>query len=326
MFNISGDTFTIGIDNSDGDKFKISAGALGTNDRMEIDSSGNSTFLGNVKINTENAEAILTISRDGNDLVSGQGVGSIVFPADYGGTPTNYGKIVTYANALSSLRGSIDLKVKSTAGSLLTGLTVYGTSSGVNVGIGIDNPSVKLGIKSAQDSSFDEGIGVIRSNSSQTGYINMVGGAMNINAPSGIPIKFRDGGVENVVINAYGSVVKTVSGVSKGSTQYTTSSTSTYTDILTFDTITNNRSYSLLVSSSENNFCQMYRVSGSVAQNTCLKFELGDSGHAHSKDVEFRITDVSGVRTLQVKAIAHTTQKVINVFDVCVALGDVTFA
>jgi hypothetical protein len=70
----------------------------------------------------------------------------------------------------------------------------------------------------------------------------------------------------------------------------------------------------------------MYRVSGSVHQSTCLKFELGDSGHSHSKDVEFRITDVSGVRTLQVKAISHTTLKTINVYDVCVALGDVTFA
>jgi hypothetical protein len=184
----------------------------------------------------------------------------------------------------------------------------------------------KITSKSSQDSSFDEGIGVIRSNSSQTGYINMVGGAMNINAPSGIPIKFRDGGVENVAINAYGSVVKTVSGVSKGATQYGTSSTTNYTDILTFDTITNNRAYSVLLSSSENNFSQMYRVSGSVHQSTCLKFELGDSGHSHSKDVEFRITDVSGVRTLQVKAISHTTLKTINVYDVCVALGDVTFA
>ena len=79
-------------------------------------------------------------------MVSGQGIGSIVFPADYNGTPTNYGKIVTYANALSALRGSIDFKVKSTSGSLLTGLTLYGTSSGVNVGIGTTTPNTKLEI------------------------------------------------------------------------------------------------------------------------------------------------------------------------------------
>jgi len=40
-FNISGDTYSIGIDNSDGDKFKISAGNLGTNDRIVVDSTGN---------------------------------------------------------------------------------------------------------------------------------------------------------------------------------------------------------------------------------------------------------------------------------------------
>ena len=40
-FNISGDTYSLGIDNSDGDKFKLSAGNLGTNDRVVIDSSGN---------------------------------------------------------------------------------------------------------------------------------------------------------------------------------------------------------------------------------------------------------------------------------------------
>ena len=40
-FNISGDTYSLGIDNSDSDKFKISAGNLGTNDRLVIDSSGN---------------------------------------------------------------------------------------------------------------------------------------------------------------------------------------------------------------------------------------------------------------------------------------------
>jgi hypothetical protein len=40
-FNVSGDTYSIGIDNSDGDKFKLSYGAVGTNDRIVVDSLGN---------------------------------------------------------------------------------------------------------------------------------------------------------------------------------------------------------------------------------------------------------------------------------------------
>ena len=63
----------------------------------------------------------------------------------------------------------------------------------------------EISVKSAQDTSFDEGIGVIRSNSAQTGYINMVGGAMNINAPNAIPIKFRDGGNTNLTIGGDGA-------------------------------------------------------------------------------------------------------------------------
>jgi hypothetical protein len=75
-----------------------------------------------------------------------------------------------------------------------------------NVGIGTTNPGSVLQVKDSQDSSFDSGIGITRSNSSQTGYINMVGGAMNINAPSGLPIKIRDGGTTNVTISGDGNV------------------------------------------------------------------------------------------------------------------------
>ena len=72
------------------------------------------------------------------------------------------------------------------------------------LGIGLTPTTVNLEVKSIQDISFDEGIGVVRSNTSQTGYINMVGGAMNINAPNAIPIKFRDGGNTNLTIGGDG--------------------------------------------------------------------------------------------------------------------------
>ena len=122
-------------------------------------------------VNSENAEGSLTLSRGGNNMVSGQGVGSIVFPADYNGTPTNYGKIVTYANALSALRGSIDLKVKSTSGNLLTGLTVYGTSSGVNVGIGTTSPDAILETSKEVDGNQ---VGALLTNTRQAGTADSV--------------------------------------------------------------------------------------------------------------------------------------------------------
>jgi len=130
----------------------VSGGTGITTQLMKIETGGN-VGIGtpspntDLHVNSENAEGSLTLSRGGNNMVSGQGVGSIVFAADYNGTPANYGKIVTYANALSALRGSIDFKVKSTSGSLLTGLTVYGTSSGPNVGIGTTLPATKLHVE-----------------------------------------------------------------------------------------------------------------------------------------------------------------------------------
>lgn len=43
-------TFTMGVDDSDLDKFKISTTALGTNDRLIIDTSGNLTLTGNLTV------------------------------------------------------------------------------------------------------------------------------------------------------------------------------------------------------------------------------------------------------------------------------------
>jgi hypothetical protein len=96
--------------------------------------------------------------------------------------------------AVSDISGVPILDVNS------SGLSTFDGS----VGIGLTSTTANLEVKSIQDSSFDEGIGVVRSNTSQTGYINMVGGAMNINAPNAIPIKFRDGGNTNLTIGGDG--------------------------------------------------------------------------------------------------------------------------
>ena len=75
--------------------------------------------------------------------------------------------------------------------------------SGGNVGIGTTSPSARLTVKDSVDNTFDSGIAIIRSASSQTGYINMKGGAMNFNSPS-IPIVFRQAGSAKLSISSGG--------------------------------------------------------------------------------------------------------------------------
>ena len=81
------------------------------------------------------------------------------------------------------------------------------TGNAGNVGIGTTTPTARLMVKDSSDSGFDSGIAIIRSANSQTGYINMVGGAMNFNSPS-IPIIFRQAGTEKMRISNSGNVTK----------------------------------------------------------------------------------------------------------------------
>ena len=61
QFNITGDTYSMGIDNSDSDKFKLAYGVFGSTDLLAIDVDGNSIFSGSLTINKESSSA-LTIS------------------------------------------------------------------------------------------------------------------------------------------------------------------------------------------------------------------------------------------------------------------------
>ena len=108
---------------------------------------GNTNPVAKLHIDKANANSSVIISRSGSNLSTSTGLGSITFPAEYNSSYTDYAAIQAYSNNLSAVRGSLDLKVKSTSGNLLTGLTVYGTSSGVNVGIGTTNPQATLHVK-----------------------------------------------------------------------------------------------------------------------------------------------------------------------------------
>ena len=95
-------------------------------------------------VNSVNTAGTVIVGRTGTNINASTSIGTITFPADYNASPANYAQVRAYSNALSSLRGSLDFNVKSTSGNILTGLTVYGTNSGVNVGIGTTSPTTRL--------------------------------------------------------------------------------------------------------------------------------------------------------------------------------------
>ena len=100
-------------------------------------------------VNSVNTAGTVIVGRTGANINASTSIGTITFPADYNASAANYAQVRAYSNALSSLRGSLDFNVKSTSGNLLTGLTIYGTNSGVNVGIGITGPTSLLHLSKA---------------------------------------------------------------------------------------------------------------------------------------------------------------------------------
>jgi len=146
MFNISGDTYSLGIDNSDGDKFKLSYGNLGTNDRIVIDSTGN------VGIGTTSPSGILHVkgSTDNTTVYIDTNNNAIGDSAKISFNDRAQVGWIDAAVTLTDGGGNKDIKLKVGTGSVFvqtnntTRLTV---ANGGNVGIGTTSPEVKLTIK-----------------------------------------------------------------------------------------------------------------------------------------------------------------------------------
>lgn len=90
---------------------------------------------------------------------------------------------------------------------------------------GETQPTIRLTIKDLQDSSFNSGIALVRSTNTDTAYINMVGGNLNFNAPTGASTQFKVAGTNTFAIAANGSI--------SSSTGASLSSGGTWTDAST---------------------------------------------------------------------------------------------
>ena len=108
----------------------------------------------------------------------------------------------------------------------------------------------------------------------------------------------------------------------RGGYSTSTNSNSTWSTLFTFSDAGTN-GFSMVCAVAENSYTTMYRVAGSVYWNSCYFTSdyAGDSGHAHSSDIEFRILNDSGTKRLQFKAVSYTTTRQITVISVWLKNG-----
>ena len=109
-FSLSGtQTFTMGVDDGDSDKFKIGTTAIGTSTAFSMDSSGNVAITGD-----------LTVT--GDDLYMGTNTSGAALIAD----GTNYNPVVISGDATIATNGALTIAATSVEGSMLNNNVISG--------------------------------------------------------------------------------------------------------------------------------------------------------------------------------------------------------
>ena len=109
-FSLSGtQTFTMGVDDGDSDKFKIGTTAIGTSTAFSMDSSGNVAITGD-----------LTVT--GDDLYMGTNTSGAALIAD----GTNYNPVVISGDATIATDGALTIAATSVEGSMLNNNVISG--------------------------------------------------------------------------------------------------------------------------------------------------------------------------------------------------------
>jgi len=170
-------------------------------ERIRITSGGDTTFAGATYTDGTVRSRKNIVSNSTYNVIS---LNSSRTVDDYGGLNKDYMKIDlvtpganTDGNASAHGFGSFSLKLANNAGSTAMGEVLNITAGGNttfagDVGINV-TPAFKLHVKDDQDSTFNNGIAIERSNTTQRGYLNMQGGAFNIVSYDNVSTKFRVG-------------------------------------------------------------------------------------------------------------------------------------
>ena len=216
------------------------------------------------------------------------------------------------------------------------------TSAGVSVTGNLDlpdntsgNASIRLG--NSQDFFMNHnGTHSYIINNTGNLYIRDLNGDVHIQGKDNEEsiIAKADGAVELYYNNSNKLSTKntgvSISGVlefENGHGTYSTNSNSTWQTLFTFSNA-NNNGFSMECAVSENNYSTIYKVGGSAMWNSCYftSDHAGDSNHAHSSDIEFRVLNDSGTKRLQFKAVSYTTTRYLTVISLWVKSGSVTWS
>ena len=112
-FSLSGtQTFTMGVDDGDSDKFKIGTTAIGTSTAFSMDSSGNVAITGD-----------LTVT--GDDLYMGTNTSGYILVAD----GTNYNPVAVSGDVTMSNAGAVTIAANAVEGSMLNNNIISGLTA-----------------------------------------------------------------------------------------------------------------------------------------------------------------------------------------------------
>ena len=146
------------------------------------------------------------------------------------------------------------------------------------------------------------------------------------NVPTSIAFKTGGSGVTTrMTVSSMGDT-RLDSGnlIIKGGRSMDINSNSSWTTFFTFSS-SSAVAFVCRFTATENSNTTGYVVTGSVSADQCTQAYMADTGHAHSKDILFRL-DGTGNVNLQVKADQYTTTRRVRLIDCFVDVGHPTYA
>ncbi len=163
-FQLSGTSiFTIGVDDGDGDKFKIGTTAVGTNTILTITSGGNVGIgtddpVGNLHVARTGGMPSMKLERIGTEIITNQAIGSYMVIAGEDGGRGDVGQLrMAATQTWTSTASGTEWQFYTTTDNALTSTQKMVLSNEGRLGIGEDDPGSVLHVRDTAGSAVMKG-------------------------------------------------------------------------------------------------------------------------------------------------------------------------